>query len=1056
MKRKMLVYMICFSLLFSGVLITAESGAVERDESIEEVIEARENDSTSLEQEIVSQDDPIEIYDWNDLNSTRKNLTNDYILMNDLDENTSGYDEHVNKTENYEVEEYAGWRETWQENDTIDIHFDEEYFDSVLSVEDGDGNSIEFRVEDDQIIIEEDTLESYIYVIYENYKVGWDPIGDFDFDEDGIKNPFTGTFNGDGHEIRDLYINRPKTNHIGLFAATGSDGEVNNLGFGDANVTGDAVVGGLVGTNNGTIESTYNTGKVNGNWNVGGVIGINENEGIILNSYTTSKVNGGNRIGGLVGYNREGTVTNSYAAGDVSGESQLGGLTASNYGDVTDSFYHEEMPRCSAGQYESLPLDDDEFGSISTFETVGWAIEMVNTERDKPLLSWEEGGSDPTWYIKETEQTRDLTIDIEGGGETEPSEDTHTYYEHGKIILEASSYKDSYLINWTGDLESEEKTNTITMDENKSLTANFGDIRYEIRDWKDLYISRHDPEGDFTLMNDLGDNAEGYDDYGFKTVDYEISEYAGWNETWSKNDTIDIYFDDEDFDSVLSVEDEDGNSIEFTVEDDQIILEEDTLESYIYVTYENVIVGWDPIGNGWSGFNGTFDGNGNEIEDLYIFRPHASDVGLFGRLDEGAEVTDLELADVDVTGDRNVGGLVGSNHGTVLNSYATGEVDVDFWKAGGLVGSNSGSILNSRTDCEVTGGSRLGGLVGENDNGTVERSYSVGKVRGTGGAGGLIGSNTGSVNISYATGDVSTDGDLSSSVGGLIGRNGEWGVQGYIRNSYATGDVSADWNVGGLVGSNSIGTIENSYSTGSVDGDWNTGGLIGSNSDDNEEDAISNSFWDTETSGTETSEGGTGKDSSEMRELATYTDTSTEGLEQPWDFVDDPYDDEGERDIWNIDELGLTNDGYPYFNEITEKIQGYELTVEVEGEGTVNLDPSDGVYEEGTEVIVTVEPEEDWEFEEWTGTDETGEEIKIIMDEDKEITAHFEKDDEFEEEDDEKDEEEEETTSFNYWWFIIPIIIGIVIAIVLVMIWRNRKSPRYRSDQRFDEQKEKR
>ncbi len=39
MKRKMLVYMICFSLLFSGVLITAESGAVERDESIEEVIE---------------------------------------------------------------------------------------------------------------------------------------------------------------------------------------------------------------------------------------------------------------------------------------------------------------------------------------------------------------------------------------------------------------------------------------------------------------------------------------------------------------------------------------------------------------------------------------------------------------------------------------------------------------------------------------------------------------------------------------------------------------------------------------------------------------------------------------------------------------------------------------------------------------------------------------------------------------------------------------------------------------------------------------------------------
>ncbi len=70
----------------------------------------------------------------------------------------------------------------------------------------------------------------------------------------------------------------------------------------------------------------------------------------------------------------------------------------------------------------------------------------------------------------------------------------------------------------------------------------------------------------------------------------------------------------------------------------------------------------------------------------------------------------------------------------------------------------------------------------------------------------------------------------------------------------------------------------------------------------------------------------------------------------------------------------------------------FELNVGTDGEGTVDIEPEQDEYEEGTEVTLTANPDEDWGFVEWTGTDETGEEITISMDEDKTITAVFEED----------------------------------------------------------------
>ncbi len=143
-------------------------------------------------------------------------------------------------------------------------------------------------------------------------------------------------------------------------------------------------------------------------------------------------------------------------------------------------------------------------------------------------------------------------------------------------------------------------------------------------------------------------------------------------------------------------------------------------------------------------------------------------------------------------------------------------------------------------------------------------------------------------------------------VGGLVGYN-----DGRVSNSYATGNVSGDWRVGGLVGYNE-GEIQDSYATGEVSGNHTVGGLMA----ENEKSWVENSFWNVNTTGQSSSAAGTGKTTAEMKDIDTFTNESTEGLDIAWDFVRDPNDDDWNKDIWKIDESGQINNGYPYLKDV--------------------------------------------------------------------------------------------------------------------------------------------
>ncbi|MTI96238.1 MAG: hypothetical protein FH749_12305 [Firmicutes bacterium] len=112
----------------------------------------------------------------------------------------------------------------------------------------------------------------------------------------------------------------------------------------NSNVTGRYETGGLAGSNSGTIEDSTALAKVDGERNIGGLVGQNGNyngDGSIIGSEARGDVQGINAVGGLVGSNgewgRHGSIIASSAFGDILGDSDVGGLVGQNFSSVTNS-----------------------------------------------------------------------------------------------------------------------------------------------------------------------------------------------------------------------------------------------------------------------------------------------------------------------------------------------------------------------------------------------------------------------------------------------------------------------------------------------------------------------------------------------------------------------------------------------------------------------------------------------------------------------------------------------------------------------------------------------
>ena len=188
----------------------------------------------------------------------------------------------------------------------------------------------------------------------------WTPIGNYSTNSSYI---FKGTFDGNGHTISNLTINRDKGSQ-GLFGRTSNGSKIRNVGIVSGILNGSnqcgaiagvsssdvtncystievkslsADVGGLVGLSYKSIENCYTTGNVSGNKGVGGLVGNTQQ--VVTNCYAMGDVNGYENVGGLVGMSFDGDIINSYATGNVDGDMYAGGLCGYGYNtDVTNCY----------------------------------------------------------------------------------------------------------------------------------------------------------------------------------------------------------------------------------------------------------------------------------------------------------------------------------------------------------------------------------------------------------------------------------------------------------------------------------------------------------------------------------------------------------------------------------------------------------------------------------------------------------------------------------------------------------------------------------------------
>ena len=173
------------------------------------------------------------------------------------------------------------------------------------------------------------TSNSVTFVLGNDIDLGgeeWTAIG-----QSASAKQFKGTFDGNGHKITGLKINKESSEFQGLFGYTASGSTIKNVGV-EGDVKGKNDVGILAGCVWGTIENSYATGSVSGTNDVGGLAGFASNA--ITNSYATGTVSGtGYSVGGLAGY-ASGAITNSYATGAVTGGDSTGGLVGYSYGTI--------------------------------------------------------------------------------------------------------------------------------------------------------------------------------------------------------------------------------------------------------------------------------------------------------------------------------------------------------------------------------------------------------------------------------------------------------------------------------------------------------------------------------------------------------------------------------------------------------------------------------------------------------------------------------------------------------------------------------------------------
>jgi hypothetical protein len=754
-----------------------------------------------------------------------------------------------------------------------------------------------------------------------NYGVGFGGLVGFNYNNSSVTDSYaTGDVNGNANVgglvgrnwssavIADSRAEGDVTaSSISVGGLVGEQQGTVNSSYATGNVAStNAYVGGLAGYNSGTINYSYATGNVNAptGWDVGGLAGFNY-YGTISNSYATGSVNGGSQVGGLVGLDDvNATVTNSYSKGNVSGTGadvggligryEAGAVLTNNYWDYETAGMAQTLDTGNNGDVAGITgMTIAEMKQQATF--LGWdfgnvwAIDEGNvyptlqhqyyvwtgTGNTSLGSNWNKGvapgASD--WVFFNNSGTNNATVD--------------SIFTVGKLAI-GSGYTgtitQSNALNVSGNYTQGGGTfsGSAAMDVDGNFTLTGGTFTAPTTlnvggDW--IRSGGTFTPGTRTVIFDAGATGKTITSGGSSFYDLQFNNASGG---WTILDPMNVTHD-------------------MTLTTGAVTQSSTLAITHDYIQAGGTFAATTPdtntmtIGNSFSipdtaGAFNRFGGSGTSGSPYLIYDVY----GLQGMKGYLASGTYFQIANDIVAGSTSAwnsgagfdaignftakfGGNFNGNSKTITG-LAINRPTEDYI---GLFGyTNAATIQNvGLVGGSVSGSASVGGLVGRNESSAITSSYATGSVSGDAQVGGLAGESDETSNIanSYSTGNVSG----AFRVGGLVG-NSKFSS---ITNSYATGIVSgsgsfsgSSGSVGGLVGQNYDSTIENSFSTGVVTSTNDTpGGVVGYYTGG----TLTSNYWDTQISGlsngfgTGSTSGVTGKTTAEMKQQATFSG---------WDF----------------------------------------------------------------------------------------------------------------------------------------------------------------------------
>ncbi|MCR4880874.1 MAG: prepilin-type N-terminal cleavage/methylation domain-containing protein [bacterium] len=687
--------------------------------------------------------------------------------------------------------------------------------------------------------------------------------------DDGIKIDkcyATGTVNGSS------YVGGLLGQGYGTFV------KISNSYF-DGTVSGGSNVGGIAGvsfyySNTSTVEKCYALGSVSGSNYVGGITG----SGNLARTFFSGSVRGSNYVGGVSGY---GYASSSYASGSVSGNNYVGGISGIlnfTYVVVSGSYAAARVTGTGSSvgglvgfSYASLPISASYFNTDTTNQTkpIGNSNEekynyaAVNTEQmySIPNETVYNGWSEAIWCFF----CGDYPV-LKGMPEGAPDVsycafDCENCPPHSNGDYPSCSCTDDNAVY------SQVKNQCIySCPENMDgkypkcdCSSNAGHEAYNVAENICVNCASLDPTTPVWNGNACVSCTQATSSdtpyWNGSTCSacpngYECSEVIKLTGPTEKG------YCDAGYIAIFSPE----QLLKIGIDEHYPLDANYCLMNNINASRgsfgHQFIKGWTPIGTYTdkednNPFTGIFDGNGNEITNLYIRNSGLERVGLFGYIT--GTVKNLGIVNAAISNDKPFAGILAGQAGddsVIENVYVKGTIKAPFF-VGGMIGYGKiKSMKDSYAEVDVTATQNstqaiqnhwhsytrddgTGGLIGfalPSSSNTYASSVVIqnvhvsGNVKGTINVGGLIGYGKIGIKDSYTTCDVQG----TSTVGGFIG-NRPSGSSGSVTNCHATGNVkSTGGYVGGFVGYTSWGSVSNCYATGDVEGtDGDVGGFAG-------------------------------------------------------------------------------------------------------------------------------------------------------------------------------------------------------------------------------------